>query len=217
MSPADSDTAAVKVPWTGKIVALQARIRLMRLFDQRNHAYQGYALRLHGRVAGAEREFTVGIGKAAQAKYLFHVGDEVAGAAIAVADRRLEPVEFYKASALALVFRSVQPPPAPPPWTGVAPALEVYRARGHRRLDAQTYEASCLSCIWGCRMPVEITVDPWNPKEKQYRDETFCYGPKSCPLYHAGATRTVPGRAGTQWEEGDSVDLEATAHRGPDD
>lgn len=217
MSPAEPDPVAGKVPWTGKIIALQPRIKLMRSFDQRNHAYQGYALRLRGRVAGEEREFSVGIGKAAQAKHAFHVGDEVAGAALPVADRQLEPVEFYKVSALQLVSRAVQAPPMPPPWVGAPPALEVYRARGHRRLDAETYAASCLSCIWGCRMPVEITVDQWNPKEKQYRFETFCYGPKSCPSYRAGATRTVPGRNGTQWEEEDRVDEDATAQRGPDD
>ena len=217
MSPAHPDPVAGKVPWTGKIIALQPRIKLMRSFDQRNHAYQGYALRLRGRVAGEEREFSVGIGKAAQAKHAFHVGDEVAGAAVPVADRQLEPVEFYKVSALQLVSRAVQPAPTPPPWVGVPPALEVYRMRGHRRLDVETYAASCLSCIWGCRMPVEITLDQWNPKEKQYRFETFCYGPKSCPSYRAGATRTVPGRAGMQWEEEDWVDEDATAQRGPDD
>ena len=189
----------------------------MRLFDQRNHAYQGYALRLRGRVAGEEREFTLGIGKAAQAKFAFHVGDEVAGAAVPVADPQLEPVEFYKVSALKLVARAVEPAPTPPPWLGLAPALEVYRARGHRRLDEQTYTASCQSCIWGCRMPVEISVDQWNPKEKQHRFETFCYGPKSCPVYRAGETRKVPGRSGMQWEEDDGVDNEATQHRGLDD
>ena len=189
----------------------------MRSFDQRNHGYQGYALCLRGRVDGEEREFTVGIGKAAQAKYAFHVGDEVAGAAMPVADAQLEPVEFYKVSALTLVYRHVAPTPAPPPWVGVPPTLEVYRARGHRRLDVSTYDASCQSCIWGCRMPVEISVDQWNPKEKLYRYETFCYGPKSCPTYQAGEARHVPGRGGAQWEEPDSVDEEATQHRGADE
>lgn len=214
---ASTDTPSGKVPWTGKITALQPRIRLMRSFDQRNHGYQGYALRLQGRIDGVEGEFTVGIGKAAQAKHAFHVGDEVAGAAVPVADRQLEPVEYYKVSALVLVARAVQPVPAPPPWLGVPPPLEVYRARGHRRLDAQAYETSCLSCLWGCRMPVEIAVDQWNPKEKQYRFETFCYGPKSCPVYRAGPRRMVPGRGGSQWEEEDSVDEEATAHRAADE
>ena len=217
MSPADPDAATRKVPWTGQILALQPRIRLMRSHDQRNHAYLGYALRLRGRVDGTEREFTVGIGKAAQAKHAFHFGDEVAGAAVPVADSQLDPVEFYKVSALQLVARAVQAVPAPPPWLGVPPALEIYRARGHRRLEVETYTTSCLSCFWGCRMPVEISVDQWNPKEKQYRYETFCYGPKSCPTYRAGETRTVPGRGGMQWEEEDSVDEAATAHRSWDD
>jgi len=30
---------------------------------------------------------------------------------------------------------------------------------------------------------------------------TFCYGPKSCPLYKAGPTRKVPGHRGIVWEE----------------
>ncbi|RJR30026.1 MAG: hypothetical protein C4574_02855, partial [Candidatus Latescibacterota bacterium] len=72
-------------------------------------------------------------------------------------------------------------------------------------------------CLWGCRMPVDIVVDHWKPDIKQYRFETFCYGPLSCPSYRAGATRKVPGRRGMSWEEEDWVDEEATGHRGPDD
>ena len=79
--------------------------------------------------------------------------------------------------------------------------------------DTRTYEAKCLGCIWGCRMPVEMIVDQWNPREKRYRFETFCYGPKSCQLYRAGPTRKVPGRRGMVWEEEDWVDEQATAHR----
>jgi hypothetical protein len=71
--------------------------------------------------------------------------------------------------------------------------------------------------MWGCKMPVEITIDQWNPQQKKYRVETFCYGPKSCRLYKAGPVRTVPGRKGMVWEEEDRVDEEATAHRSMDD
>ena len=66
-------------------------------------------------------------------------------------------------------------------------------------------------------MPVEMIIDQWNPSQKKYRFETFCYGPKSCPLYRAGATRKVPGRRGMTWEEEDWVDEDATSHRGPDE
>ena len=66
-------------------------------------------------------------------------------------------------------------------------------------------------------MPVEIIVDHWNPSVKRYRVETFCYGPKTCRLYSAGATRKVPGRTGMMYEEEDWIDEELTAHRAPDE
>ena len=66
-------------------------------------------------------------------------------------------------------------------------------------------------------MPVELTIDHWNPTQKRYRFETFCYGPKSGPLYRAGPTRKVPGRKGMSWKEEDWVDEEATAHRSMDE
>lgn len=66
-------------------------------------------------------------------------------------------------------------------------------------------------------MAVKMVFDPWNPQEREQRFETFCYGPKSCPLYRAGPTRKVPGRKGLRWEEEDWVDEEATAQRGADE
>lgn len=189
----------------------------MRSFDQRNHAYPGFALFLRGMLDGAVRDFSVGVGPGAQAKHAFRTGDCVRGLAVPVADRRMETVELYKASALEVVSRASASPGGGPPWLGAPPSLEIYRARGHRRLDPRTYETSCRACIWGCRMPVEITLDQWKPAIREYRVETFCYGPKSCPTYRAGATRKVPGRNGMTWEEEDWVDKDATEHRGPDD
>ena len=97
------------------------------------------------------------------------------------------------------------------------PDLQTYRSRGHRRLDARTFESKCLQCIWGCRMPVEMIVDQWNPSLKRYRYETFCYGPKSCAFYRAGAKRKVPGRQGMTYTEEDWVDEDATSHRDADE
>ena len=205
-----------KTTWQGTLIAVQPRIGLMRSFDQRHHSYLGYALRVQGTVDDVEREFTVGIGKAAQAKHKFRAGDIVSGKAVPVADERTT-VEFYKASGLKVVERAAEETPSPPPWLSVPPELPVYRERGHRRLYARTYQAKCLSCIWGCRMSVEMIIDQWNPGVKQYRFETFCYGPKSCSLYKAGPTRKVPGRKGMTWEEEDWVDEDATAHRGEDE
>lgn len=206
-----------KILWKGTLVAVQPRIRLMRSFDQRSHSYLGYMLRVDGTIDDEQREFTVGVGKAAHAKHTFQAGDVVSGKAAPVADARTEAVEFYKASGLKVVAKATGALPQPPPWLGVAPELEVYRERGHRRLDARTYQAKCSVCIWGCRMAVEMIIDHWNPSQRRYRFETFCYGPKSCPLYKAGPTRKVPGRKGMSWEEEDWVDEEATAHRGEDE
>ena len=206
-----------KITWQGTLVAVQPRIRLMRSFDQRSHSYLGYALRIHGIIGDEEREFLVGIGKGAQAKHQFRAGDTVSGKAEPVADDRLEPVDFYKASGLKVIERAAAEAPPPPPWLGAPPELTVYRERSHRRLAARTYQAKCLTCIWGCRMPVEMIIDQWNPSQKQYRFETFCYGPKSCILYAAGPTRKVSGRRGMSWEEEDWVDEDATAHRGEDE
>ena len=206
-----------KIAWRGTLFAVQPRIRLTRSFDERSHSYLGYVLFVRGAVAGEGREFSVGIGKSAQAKHGFRVGDEVSGEAVAVANPEMEPAEFYKASALKVLARGAQASATPPPWLGAPPALETYRARGHRRLDARTYEAKCRACLWGCRMPVEMILDQWNPREREHRFETFCYGPKSCPAYRAGPTRKVPGRKGMSWEEEDWIDEEATAHRGADE
>jgi len=206
-----------KIAWQGTLIAVQPRIRLIRSFDERTHGYLGYALRVQGTIGGEEREFLVGIGKAAHAKHQFRPGDVVSGKAQPVADEKTEPVEFYKASGLKVIQRAAEELPPRPPWAHVPPDLTVYRKRGHRRLDARTYQAKCVACIWGCRMLVEMIVDQWNPRQKRYRFETFCYGPKSCSLYKAGPTRKVPGRRGMVWEEEDWVDEDATAHRREDE
>ena len=205
-----------RMPWTGRVTSVQPRIRLTRSFDERYHTYLGYVLRVQGVLEQAESEFLVAIGKAAQAKHGFRVGDVASGESEPVPEPRLESASFYRSTRLRVVSRAQLPTGHPPPWHGPPPSLEEYRARGHRRLAARTYEARCRTCIWGCRMPVEMIIDPWDPTYK-YRFEAFCYGPKSCPLHQPGPTRKVPGRKGMVWEEEDWVDDEATAHRAADE
>jgi hypothetical protein len=41
-------SSARKVAWSGRLVGVQPRIRLLRSFDQRQHSYQGYVLRVEG-------------------------------------------------------------------------------------------------------------------------------------------------------------------------
>jgi len=170
-----------------------------------------------GVVGDSSKDLLVAIGKGAQSRHQFRAGDVISGVSEPVADPRLETAQYYKTSKLRIVERGRDNPHDPPPWLGVPPDLETYRSRGHRRLAVKTYEGKCQHCIWGCRMPVEMIIDQWKPSNRQYRIETFCYGPKSCALYRAGLTRKVPGRKGMTWEEEDWVDEEATAHRGPDE
>jgi hypothetical protein len=206
-----------KLAFSGRVVAIQPRIRLMRSFDQRDHSYLGYSLRIDGTINDLADTFTVGIGKALQAKHCIEGGNEVDGLCVPVQDPDLEPISYYMVSKFKTVSRSQLQSQSPPPWLGVPPTLETYRARGHRRLAGKTYDKSCTTCIWGCRMAVEMIIDQWNPSQRRYRLETFCYGPKTCKLYHSGQTRKVPGRKGMTWEEEDWVDEEATAHRGQDE
>ena len=226
MAQAKPDTN--KVAWSGRIVSVQPRIRLMRSFDERSHSYQGYVLRVEGTIGdepaclcrdrhGRQGEFQIAVGKAAQAKHRFRAGMEASGLAVPVPDPRLETAGFYKASGLKILKDAEDDPPAGLPFHGVPPDLETYRSRGHRRLDTRTYDPKCTTCIWGCQMPVEMIIDHWNPSQKRYRFETFCYGPKSCAFYRSGPTRKVPGRKGMSYTEEDWVDEDATSHRRLDD
>ena len=208
---------AEKIIWQGKVLGIQPRIRLLRSFDQRNHQYLGYALNIEGTLGEKETDFWIGVGKGAHAKHHFQAGCIISGECLPVMDERLETVEFYKVSKLKFLKSASVSENSTPPWLGAPPELEVYRERGHRRLDVRTYKSSCMSCIWGCNMAVEMIIDQWNPSKKRYRQETFCYGPKSCSLYKAGPTRKVPGRKGMSWEEEDWVDEDATSHRGMDE
>ena len=189
----------------------------MRSFDQRQHSYLGYALRIEGKSEDDEREFTVGIGKAAQARHEFQAGMIISGECSPVADAHTEAVEFYKASKLKVLSAAAAEDENPPPWLGIPPELEVYRERGHRRLAANTYDVECRRCIWGCQMAVDMIIDQWNPSQKRYRQETFCYGPLSCLVYSPGPTRKVPGGKGMSWIEEDWVYEESTRHRGSDE
>lgn len=206
-----------KVTWSGELVSVQPRIRLTRSFDERSHTYQGYVLHVRGIVGMEVRVVSVAIGEGAHAKHRFRVGDRVSGEGVPVADPQLEVADLYKVSKLRVTQRGPEEAGKGPPWHGVPAALPMYRERGHRRLDARTYEAKCSTCVWACNMPVEMIIDQWNPDRRKYRTETFCYGPLSCPNYAAGPTRKVPGRKGMSWEEADWVDADAVAHRGPDD
>jgi hypothetical protein len=207
-----------KSTFTGKIISIQPRIRLLRSFDESSHTYLGYAIKLEGDIGNQHTVFSIGIGKAAHAKHQFKVNDVISGECLPVPDPDMEPVDYYKISKLKLIDKSDTIGSMETPWELVPPEIEVYRQRGHRRLSARTYETKCSNCMWGARMPVEIIVDNWNPRgRRKYRFETFCYGPISCKLYKAGPNRKVEGRNGMVYVEEDWVDEMSVEHRDEDE
>jgi len=210
-------TSKTKLPWSGRLLAVQPRIRLIRSFDQRYHSYQGYVLCAEGKCGEETGLFLVAVGKSAHEKHRFQRGMELSGVSAPVEDRRREVAGLYRTSGIIVMSEPGDAATASPPFHGVPPDLRIYRDRGHRRLAARTYTAKCTTCIWGCIMPVEMIIDHWNPSEKQYRFETFCYGPLNCSLHKAGPTRKVPGRKGMVYEEEDWVDEDATSHRPPNE
>lgn len=205
--------------FTGKIISIQPRIRLTRSFDETSHTYLGYAIKLEGEVDNGDHVdnsnktiFSIGIGKSAHTKHQFKVNDVISGECLPVPDTEMEPVDYYKVSKLKLISLGAIGSTSSP-WELIPPELEVYREKGHRRLAARTYDSKCISCMWGCRMPVEIIVDNWNPRgRRKYRFETFCYGPINCKLYKAGPNRKVEGRNGMVYVEEDWVDQMAVEH-----
>ena len=183
-----------KSTFKGRIISIQPRIRLIRSFDEASHTYLGYAITLERELDKTNNiTFSIGIGKAAHAKHQFKVNDVISGECVPVPDPDMEPVEYYKVSKIKVISKGTTGSTSSP-WELVPPKLEVYRERGHRRLAARTYDTKCSSCMWGCRMPVEIIIDNWNPRgKKKFRFETFCYGPLNCKLYKAGPNRKVEG------------------------
>jgi hypothetical protein len=196
MKPAILERPMDKILFTGRIVSVKARIRLIRSFDQvPTHQYQGYTLLLDGKVNGvSSSRFRVAIGPKAHEQHKFRIGDTIKGAAMPVADPETEWAEFYKVSGLQLIERTHPGDWPPGPDGGIAPPLEQYRKQGHLRLKRDLSEAACFECPFGVTMPTQIILDHWNPSIVKRRFETHCYGPRNCPRYKAGPAYRVPGR-----------------------
>ena len=183
------------VAFRGEVVAVKARIRLIRSFDQISHQYQGYTLCLAASDPQSGEVLRVAIGPTTHVKHQFQIGDFVSGKAQPVPDAQKDWANLHRASGIQVERRG---PPEQrrlaDPEGGIAPPLDVYREHGHRRLDPHTCATKCARCPWGLTMPTEIIIDQWNPSKKRWRLETHCYGPKDCLRYRAGAARKVPGR-----------------------
>jgi len=192
------------ISFRGEVIAVKARIRLIRSFDQISHQYQGYTLVIAS-ADGEKDNLRVAIGPAAHVTHQFRIGDIVSGKAQPVPYPDQEWASFYKASGLKVERRGpIEQDRPPDPEGGIAPSLDVYRANGHRRLDPRNCQTQCARCPWGLTMVTEIILDHWNPSKKRWRMETHCYGPKGCPRYRSGAARQVPGRKpGMVWIDND--------------
>ena len=68
-----------KLSFQGTIISIQPRIRLTRSFDESSHTYLGYAIKTTGTIDNQQTTFSIGIGKAAQAKFNFKVNDVISG------------------------------------------------------------------------------------------------------------------------------------------
>jgi hypothetical protein len=200
-----------KFAFSGMIVSVKARIRLIRLFDQvPTHQYQGYTLILDGEVDGVPRNrFKVAIGPKAHELHQFRIGDTIQGKTISVRDSETEWAEFYKVSGLQLIERTHPGNPPPGPDGGIAPPLAQCRAQGHFRLKREVCETQCVQCPFGLTMPTQIILDHWNLSKVKWRFETHCYGPRGCPRYKAGPAYRVPGRRSGMVYVDDDVEREA--------
>lgn len=205
-----------KLHWSGRVVSIQPRVRLIRSFDHRRFEYGGFVLAIEGDDAGEDEPLRVTLGRATQRRHRVRFGDVVSGASVRVPDEKREVAAWYRTTEFAVHERGPEPSRSGPPWLGVPLSPAGYRARGHRRLSARTYHESCRACLWGALMPVAIRLDPWDASRVRHRTETFCYGPLLCPTYRPGQRRRIFGPAGAVLEP-EEVDVRATSHRRPSD
>jgi hypothetical protein len=101
-----------KISWSGRLVGVQPRIRLLRSFDERHHSYQGYVLRVNGTCGDQAGEFLVAVGQGAHEKHRFRAGMELSGQSVPVDAPRMETAGFYKTSGLKVLKDAEDGPPA---------------------------------------------------------------------------------------------------------
>lgn len=203
-----------KLHWKGVVYSVQPRIRLLRSTVSCAHSNSGFLLHIEGQIEEASLRFSVAIGNATHEKHRFRIGDQIEGRGTKVQVSDREIADLYKVSGILLRERGPDTYRSGAPFRGVPPPLSVYRSRGHRRLDARTFETDCQTCIWASEMAVELVSSPWNPLLRRHRRETYCYGPKSCPLYKAGPPRDVLGPDGALYPQAEADHDRVSAHRG---
>lgn len=213
-----TEESVSRVHWQGAVRAVQCRAWVWRYrTDNRTHHHLGFNLWVEGEAAGRPGKFIVAISDTQQRKLQFRIGDEARGTAWPCVKARHDIADYYRAGGLKIVSRpeaaleSVRPP-----FLGIPPPVSVFERRGARMLDPSRWRTVCRTCLWANKSAVEIEYD--FGKSKRYRQETFCYGPKSCRLYARGRPRPVPYK-GVDHDSMDDGGLDdcCTGHRHGDE
>lgn len=182
----------VRVRWQGQIESVQCRAWVWRYkVDNRTHHHLGYNLFVKGIADGREGRFIVAVSDIQHSKMQFRIGDVFKGIAWPCIKAKHDIADYYRAGGFTVLSRAqCTIIPVDPPFVGLLPPIEVFEQRGARMLDGKRWRKQCFTCMWANKSAVEIEYK--FDKVKRYRKETFCYGPRSCPLYDMGSPREVP-------------------------
>lgn len=214
---AHSGNTSSRVHWQGRIESIQCRAWVWRYkMCNRTHHHLGFNLWVKGKADGQESRFIVAVSDTQHAKMQFRIHDVVKGTAWPCIKAKHDIANYYRAGGFKVLSRAdTGPDHIGPPFTGLCPPIATFQKRGTRMLDAKHWRKPCFRCMWANKSAVEIEYK--FGKVKRYRKETFCYGPKSCPLYDMGPPRPVQYfEEGSSMYEGWMDDL-CTELRGEDD
>ncbi len=205
-----------KIKYIGTVISVQPRSNVWRYrLDNRNHSTTGYNLFLEGIADDVEGRFSVAISEKQQEKLRCRIGDTISGTAWTKKYPQWEYADYYRAGALKKLKAVITAEESAHPWNGEVPQLSVYDERGCRMLDTRTYKGKCFTCKWACMANVTIEYD-WGVRQK-FRFESFCYGPKNCPLYKRGKPRPVPYKGWDPDYDDGFFDEICTERRGDED
>ena len=187
----DATKDKARITWIGRIMAVQCRAWVWRYkLDNRTHHHLGFNLWIDGDADGNKGKFIVAISDKQQGQMQFRIGDLVQGTAWPCIKAKHDIADYYRAGGFKRLECGEDDPDAKVfPFVGSPPPLAVFTERGARMLDQKRWRKACFTCLWANKSAVEIEYN--FGKTKHYRKETFCYGPKFCPLYDMGPARPV--------------------------
>lgn len=183
--------SSARILWHGRIESVQCRAWVWRYkMDNRNHYNIGYNLFLKGEADGREGRFSLAVSGTQYGKQKFRIGDEFKGTAWPCIEAKHDIADYYRAGGFKALARAEGASTSGgPPFTSLLPPNAVFERRGVRMLDSKLWHRQCFACMWANKSAVEIEYR--FGRIKRYRKETFCYGPRSCPLYEMGPPREV--------------------------